>query len=104
MNGGASSRRLGVYTNGKCRGYPMGIEEQIARARATYQRLRSSKEYQERVAAEESEDNERSNPLGLYNFAESYLHSAQALRGCNVRATHPEDPVRFLYYHALELY
>jgi hypothetical protein len=40
----------------------------------------------------------------LFNTAETYWKSAQALYGAKVKATHSSSPVLFLYYHAIELY
>jgi hypothetical protein len=56
---------------------------------------------------------ERHTAIGWYNYAASYQtvadHLREALgkaeRGTMLRrATHVDDPVRFLYYHAIELY
>jgi len=48
--------------------------------------------------------NERTNALGLFNFARSYRAAADKLRRTKLRATHRDSPVTFLYYHAIELY
>jgi hypothetical protein len=54
---------------------------------------------------EELEDEEkRSRPIAYYNFAETYWTAAKALRRSRVKATHKDSPIRFLYYHAIELY
>ena len=50
------------------------------------------------------DEEERTTPIGLFNFAHSYWRSAVALQGIKVRATHPGEPASFLYLHALELY
>jgi hypothetical protein len=49
-------------------------------------------------------EEERTNEVGLFNTAESYWRSAGALYEAQVKASHPLSPVRFLYYHAIELY
>lgn len=41
---------------------------------------------------------------GIYNYAVSYHRSADQLAEAKLRVTHPEMPVRWLYYHSLELY
>jgi hypothetical protein len=51
-----------------------------------------------------TDEDERTTPIGLFNFAHSYWRSAVALQGIKVRATSPDQPVSFLYIHALELY
>jgi hypothetical protein len=50
------------------------------------------------------EEDERNAPIGVFNYAESYWQAARALRHAKVRSTHPNSPVSFLYYHAIELY
>ena len=50
------------------------------------------------------DDDERTNSMGLFNTAEAYWLSAMALEKANVKSGHADSPVRFLYYHALELY
>jgi len=52
----------------------------------------------------EADDEHRTNSVGLFHTAESYWRSAVALREAKVRATHPDNPIRLLYYHAIELY
>lgn len=51
-----------------------------------------------------NDEDDRTNPTGLYNFAHSYWRSAVALHRVEVKATHPESVVWFLYAHAIELY
>jgi hypothetical protein len=46
----------------------------------------------------------RVTPLGLFNFAETYWTAAKALKRSKARSTHRESPIRFLYYHSIELY
>jgi hypothetical protein len=55
-------------------------------------------------AEEIADDNERTNSMGLFNTAHSYWKSATTLAKAKVKVTHPDDPIRFLYYHAVELY
>jgi hypothetical protein len=50
---------------------------------------------------EPTDDDERTNSLGLFNTAEAYRLSAMALP---IRHGHADKPPRFLYCHALELY
>ena len=52
----------------------------------------------------EADDEDRTNPTGLFNTAVSYWKSAAALERAKVKATHPDSPIRLLYYHAIELY
>lgn len=49
-------------------------------------------------------DDEKTTAYGLYCFAHSYWRSAAALRKIDVKATHPDDPVWYLYCHAVELF
>jgi len=51
-----------------------------------------------------ADDNQRTNSMGLFNVAEAYWMSAAALQAAKVRAGHASQPVRFLYYHGIELY
>jgi hypothetical protein len=51
------------------------------------------------------EEEKRTTPLGLFNYAEAYWSSAIALQKAEVKnCVHWDSPVRFLYYHAIELY
>lgn len=52
----------------------------------------------------EEDENNRTTPLGLFNTAESYWRAAARLHKAKLRTTHPDSPVSFLYYHAIELY
>jgi hypothetical protein len=54
------------------------------------------------VGAKEEDD--RTTPIGLFNYAHSYWKSAKALHGTTLRVTHPHAPVLFLYTHSIELY
>jgi len=59
---------------------------------------------QKKSPEEIQDDNERTNSMGLFNMAEAYRLSAMALEEAKVRSGHADSPIRFLYYHALELY
>ena len=50
------------------------------------------------------DEEQRSRPIGYFNFAETYWTAAKALRRSKAKATHKDAPIRFLYYHAIELY
>lgn len=52
----------------------------------------------------EQDEDKRTTPIGLFNYAESYWKAATALKSTKLRTTHPDAPVSFLYYHAVELY
>jgi hypothetical protein len=47
---------------------------------------------------------ERTTALGMYHFAESYRHAADRLRLSRAKPLMFDAPIRFLYYHAIELY
>jgi hypothetical protein len=47
---------------------------------------------------------ERVTPIGLFHFADSYWTAAKALKRSKARSSHRESPIRFLYYHSIELY
>lgn len=47
---------------------------------------------------------DRTNPVGMYHYAHSYAASALALDNLNIKATHPDAPVRFLLSHSIELF
>lgn len=47
---------------------------------------------------------DRTTPTGLFNFARSYWRSAEQLRSSKPKVTHPDAPILFLFYHAIELY
>jgi HEPN domain-containing protein len=47
---------------------------------------------------------DRHPPIGLYNYAASYHVAADLICDQGLKATHPESPAMFLYYHAIELY
>lgn len=48
--------------------------------------------------------NDRTNAIGLYHYARSYHDSARALLAAKVNTTHPDAPVTYLYFHAIELF
>lgn len=50
------------------------------------------------------DEEKRSTPHGFFNFAETYRNAAKALHEAKAEGTHKESPLRFLYYHAIELY
>jgi hypothetical protein len=52
----------------------------------------------------QTDADERTTALGLFNTAEAYRLSAMALQDAEVRHGHANNPVRLLYCHALELY
>lgn len=54
--------------------------------------------------ANEIDDDERTNALGLFNTARSYWRSAEHLNAAGLKVTHPHAPVTFLFCHAIELY
>ena len=54
--------------------------------------------------ANQVDDDERTNAIGLFNTARSYWRSAEHLNAAGVKVTHPEAPVTFLFCHAIELY
>ena len=47
---------------------------------------------------------ERTTPIGLFNFARSYWRSSEQLRASKPDVTHPDAPILFLFYHAVEIY
>jgi HEPN domain-containing protein len=49
-------------------------------------------------------DENRTTSVGLFNYAHTYAASAAALSAAEVKATHWNAPVYFLYFHAVELY
>lgn len=56
-------------------------------------------------SAEELQDDDgRTTSIGLFNTAEAYRLSALALEKARVEAGHADSPIRWLYFHALELY
>lgn len=51
-----------------------------------------------------ADEEQRVTPIGLFNYAESYRTAARALRRSKSPASHKDSPIRFLYYHTIELY
>lgn len=51
-----------------------------------------------------TEEDLRTNDLGLFNFAHSYWLSATVLQNAKCDCTHPDAPAAYLFYHAIELY
>jgi hypothetical protein len=49
-------------------------------------------------------DDERTTPIGLFNFARSYWQSGVQLHQAEAKVTHPDAPVTLLLAHAIELY
>lgn len=47
---------------------------------------------------------ERTTPIRLFNYAQSYFVAASYLEKAELESTHPDAVVRFLYYHSMELY
>jgi hypothetical protein len=56
------------------------------------------------VTEPENDEDERTKPIAFFNLAESYWQAARALKHAKVKSTHPDLPVYFLYYQAIELY
>ena len=53
---------------------------------------------------DQPDDDERTTSMGLFNTAEAFWLSAMALEDEKVEIGHAARPIRFCYYHALELY
>ena len=53
---------------------------------------------------EQAEEGKRSTAIGFFNQAASYWQAARALDEAKLNATHGDDPIFFLYFHAVELY
>jgi hypothetical protein len=51
-----------------------------------------------------TEDNERTNEVGLFNYADSYLLCAKQLIENRLAHLRYDAPIRFLLFHAAELY
>jgi hypothetical protein len=50
------------------------------------------------------EDESRTTSIGLFNLADAYRMSGEVLLAEKIKSGHAESPLRFLYYHAIELY
>ena len=55
-------------------------------------------------AVEDYDEDERVTPLGLFHSAFSYAASASVLTATDRKIIWSEEPIRFLYSHAVELY
>lgn len=49
-------------------------------------------------------DDQRTTPRGLFNYARSYWQSGVLLHDARAKVTHPDAPVTLLLAHAIELY
>lgn len=47
---------------------------------------------------------DRTTAVGLYHYGHSYHEAARALGQAKFRATHPDAPLTYLYFHAIELF
>lgn len=47
---------------------------------------------------------DRTTAVGLYHYGHSYHEAARALSKATFRATHPDAPLTYLYFHAIELF
>jgi hypothetical protein len=59
---------------------------------------------EQKTDKEIEEDESRTTSTGLFNLAEAYRMSGEALMAAKIKTAHAESPVRFLYYHAIELF
>jgi hypothetical protein len=64
----------------------------------------ATREKRAKTPDEIADDQERTTALGLFNLAEAYWKSAIALQATKVNSGYADDPRRFLFYHAIELY
>jgi hypothetical protein len=49
--------------------------------------------------AAEMTDDDRTTPLGLFNYARSYWQSAVLLHNARAKVTHPDAPITLLLAH-----
>jgi hypothetical protein len=49
-------------------------------------------------------EDQRTKPIGLFNFATTYWKAAKELHRLKVKSNHPNEPVSFLYCQAIDLY
>ena len=56
------------------------------------------------VSFDSNNEEKRTIDIGLFNYAHSYWASASVLQSARVMATHPDAPVYYLYFHAVELF
>jgi hypothetical protein len=57
-----------------------------------------------RTAEEIADDNERTNAVGLFNYADSYLCCAKHLNASPSLHLRFDAPIHYLLFHAAELY
>src|SRR4029078_13203402 len=55
-------------------------------------------------ARSEMSDDDRTTPLGRFNYARTYWQSAVLLHHARAKVSHPDAPVTLLLAHAIELY
>jgi hypothetical protein len=55
-------------------------------------------------SGQSTEDDHRTNQLGLFNFAEAYRHAADILAVEHATTLRFDDPIRYLLYHSIEIY
>jgi hypothetical protein len=56
------------------------------------------------ITAQNLNPEERTTALGMYNFAESYRHAGDRVTASKAKPLLFDAPIRFLYYHSVELY
>jgi hypothetical protein len=56
------------------------------------------------VTGDIDDQENRTSAVGLYHYAISYRRAADALASVKLKATHPDAPREFLYYHSIELF
>jgi len=56
------------------------------------------------VDTKADDEDDRTTAVGLYHYAVSYHEAARALTKANTNTTHPDSPIYFLNYHAIELF
>lgn len=47
---------------------------------------------------------DRTTAVGLYHYGHAYHEAARALSVAKFRTTHPDAPLTYLYFHAIELF
>jgi hypothetical protein len=57
-----------------------------------------------RSEQQSTDADDRTNPLGLFNFADAYRDAADFLAVGHAKALRFDDPIRYLFYHSIELY
>jgi hypothetical protein len=58
----------------------------------------------ELMSAAQMRDDERTSALGLFNTGRSYWRGAEYLNVAQIKVTHPQAPITFLFCHCIELY